>query len=256
MNDDDKFFFDLKGFVHLKGVLSQEEVDRCNAAIDAHADRFFQTERTLEGDSKVLGGTDKQKWMEGMLEWERPHCEPFRDLLVHPVIQPYLNELLGGGYRLDHGPWLIAMDKGDGGHYLHGGGVERQDFSQTYTFKYGQMFCGLTVVEFQLADEGPGDGGLAVIPGSHKANYPLPEKLSLCEEHREYVKEVHSQAGDAIIFTEALTHGTLVWQGEHQRRSLIYKYSPSFQAHAPGYHQTQVPDYILDMSDEERAMLS
>ena len=148
------------------------------------------------------------------------------------------------------------MDKGDGGHLLHGGGVERQDFSQTYTFKYGQMFCGLTAVEFQLADEGPGDGGLAVIPGSHKANYPLPEKLSLYEEHREYVKEVHSQVGDAIIFTEALTHGTLVWQGEHQRRTLIYKYSPSFQAHAPGYHQTQVPDYILDMSDEERAMLS
>ena len=128
MNDDDKFFFDLKGFVHLKGVLSQEEVDRCNAAIDAHADRFFQTERTLEGNSKVLGGANKQKWMEGMLEWERPHCEPFRDLLVHAKIQPYLNELLGSGYRLDHGPLLIAMDKGDGGHYLHGGGVERQDF--------------------------------------------------------------------------------------------------------------------------------
>ncbi len=67
---------------------------------------------------------------------------------------------------------------------------------------------------------------------------------------------LHSQAGDALIFTEALTHGTLVWQGEHQRRSLIYKYSPFFQAHAPGYHQTQIPDYILDMSDEERAMLS
>ena len=60
MNDDDKFFFDLKGFVHLKGVLSQEEVDRCNAAIDAQADRFFQTERTLEGNSKVLAGMDKQ----------------------------------------------------------------------------------------------------------------------------------------------------------------------------------------------------
>ena len=103
MNDDDKFFFDLKGFVHLKGVLSQGEVGRCNAAIDAHADRFFQTERTLEGNSKVLGGTNKQKWMEGMLEWERPHCEPFRDLLVHAAIQPYLNELLGGGHRLDHG---------------------------------------------------------------------------------------------------------------------------------------------------------
>ena len=59
--------------------------------------------------------------MEGMLAWERPHCEPFRDLLVHAQLQPYLNELLGGGYRLDHGPLLIAMDKGDSGHLLHGG---------------------------------------------------------------------------------------------------------------------------------------
>jgi ectoine hydroxylase-related dioxygenase (phytanoyl-CoA dioxygenase family) len=117
------------------------------------------------------------------------------------------------------------------------------------------MFCGLTVVEFQLAHEGPGDGGLAVVPASHKANYAMPARLSLYEEHREYVKEVHTEAGDAIIFTEALTHGTLVWNGDHQRWSLLYKYSPSFQAHAPGTHQAVVPDYILDMSEQERAML-
>ncbi len=255
MTDDEKFFFDLKGFALLKGVLTPEEVGCCNAAIDAHADQFYQTERVLEGESKVLGGSNKQKWMEGMLEWERPHCEPFRDLLVHPRIQPYLNELLGAGHRLDHSPLLIAMDKGDGGHFLHGGGVERQDFSQTYAFKFGKMFCGLTVVEFQLADEGPGDGGLAVVPGSHKANFPIPEKLSFYEAHREHVQEVHSQAGDALVFTEALTHGTLVWQGAHQRRSLLYRYSPRFQALAPGFHQTHAPDYLLDMSDEERAML-
>ena len=46
------------------------------------------------------------------------------------------------------------------------------------TVKYGKMFCGLTVVEFQLADEGPGAGGLALNSGSHKANFPLSEKLS------------------------------------------------------------------------------
>ena len=255
MNDTDKFFFDLKGFAILKGVLSPAEVERCNAAIDKHADHFFQTERTLEGASKTLGGTNKQKWMEGMLAWEQPYCEPFCELLIHPRIQPYLNTLLGRNYRLDHGPLVLAMDKGDGGHYLHGGGVERQDFEQTYTFKFDQMFCGLTVVEFQLADEGPGDGGLAVIPGSHKANFPLPEQLSLYEAYQEHVKEVHTQAGDAIIFTEALTHGTLVWQGQHQRRSLLYKYSPSFQGHADGYHQLQPPAYLRDMSAAERAML-
>ena len=155
MNDDDKFFFDLKGFVHLKGVLSQEEVDRCNTAIDAHADRFFQTERTLEGDSKVLGARPSKSGWRACWNGSARTASLFADLLVHAKIRPYLNELLGSGYRLDHGPLLIAMDKGDSGHYLHGGGVERQDFSQTYTFKYGQMFCGLTAVEFQLADEGP-----------------------------------------------------------------------------------------------------
>ena len=57
LNDTEKFFFDLKGFAIFKGVLTREEVDRCNAAIDVHADEFFHTERSLEGNSKVLGGT-------------------------------------------------------------------------------------------------------------------------------------------------------------------------------------------------------
>ena len=30
---------------------------------------------------------------------------------------------------------------------------------------------------FMLADGGPGDGGLIVIPGSHKANHPWPDEV-------------------------------------------------------------------------------
>ena len=105
MNDDDKFFFDLKGFAHLKGVLSQEEVDRCNAAIDAHADRLFpdraHPRRKLQGSRR----REQAKVDGGDVRMGTPRtCEPFRDLLVHAKIQPYLNGLLGGGYRLDHGP--------------------------------------------------------------------------------------------------------------------------------------------------------
>ena len=57
LKDTEKFFFELNDFAILKGVLTREEVDRCNAAIDAHADESFHTERALEGNSKVLGGT-------------------------------------------------------------------------------------------------------------------------------------------------------------------------------------------------------
>ena len=43
--------------------------------------------------------------------------------------------------------------------------------------------------------------------------------------------------------------------GAHQRRILLYKYLPGFQALAACYRQAHAPDYLLDMTDEERATL-
>ena len=36
MTADERFLFDLNGFLHLKGVMSAEEVAAANAAVDAH----------------------------------------------------------------------------------------------------------------------------------------------------------------------------------------------------------------------------
>ena len=38
------------------------------------------------------------------------------------------------------------------------------------------------------------------------------------------------RAGDMLIFTEALTHGTLDWTAPYERRALLYKYSPAHEA--------------------------
>ena len=92
---------------------------------------------------------------------------------MHSSVVPFFNGILGAGYRLDHGPGLIAMNEGCEGGTLHHGGGETPNFSLAYFFKDGRIYTGLTVVEFMLADEGPGDGGIAVIPGSHKANPPV-----------------------------------------------------------------------------------
>ena len=106
-----------------------------------------------------------------------------------------------------------------------------------------------------LADEGPGDGGVAVVAGSHKANLPLPKDLILYEQYQEHVIEVHAKAGDAVIFTETLTHGTLPWKADHERRALLYKFSPGFSAYSAGAHENSFPDYILDMTEEQRAVM-
>ena len=69
-----------------------------------------------------------------MLSWDQPYCEPFRELLVQPRVKSILDGILGIGFRLDHGPGLIAMEKYEGGK-LHGGGVERGDISEVYFIK-------------------------------------------------------------------------------------------------------------------------
>jgi hypothetical protein len=255
MNEDEKYLFDLTGYLVLKDVLTPAEVARLNEGIDHHIDQLNEREGTLAGDSQALAGTSHRLDLGGMLAWEQPWCEPFRELLLHPGAKSYLDGILGEGYRLDHGPGLIAMEEGCEGGTLHGGGVERSDFSEAYFFKNGRIYTGLTVIEYLLADEGPGDGGVAVLPGSHKANMPCPKNMRNWEQYQEHVVEVHGKAGDAVIFTETLTHGTLPWTAKHQRRALLYKFSPGFQAYSGGAHQITYPDYIEDMTEDQRAVM-
>ncbi|MGY8822590.1 MAG: phytanoyl-CoA dioxygenase family protein [Candidatus Latescibacterota bacterium] len=255
MNEDEKYLFDLNGYLLLKNVLTVAEVAELNAGIDHHREQLQEREGSLAGGSKALEGTSHRKDLGGMLAWERPFCEPFRRLLIHERIKPFLEEILGRGYRLDHGPGLIAMDAGCEGGTLHGGGIERADISEAYFFKGGRIYTGLTVVEYLLADEGPGEGGVAVVPGSHKANLACPDAMKHWEKHQEHVLELNGQAGDVVIFTETLTHGTLPWTGQHERRALLYKFSPGSVAYGGGAHDISYAAYIEDMSEEERAVM-
>ena len=88
------------------------------------------------------------------------------------------------------------------------------------------MHNGLSVVAYNLKDVGPYDGGFGCVPGSHKSNYGFPDEWKEMEEPGPLVERVTGPAGTAIIFTEALTHGTLPWAGADERRTIFFKYSP------------------------------
>ncbi len=252
MNDHEKFFFDLNGYLVVEDVLTDEDLAACNEAIDRNADRITEEESHLRGHA-ALTGTRVRGDIWDILTWPGPWCQPFRDLLAHPRILPYLTELLREGLRLDH-VYGIVMTKGAEGLQLHGGGT-KDDLTAFYQFHNGRMRCGLTVVSWALTDCGPGDGGLMCIPGSHKSNYPVPEDLVGLEQDIGVVRQVEAKAGSAIIFTEALAHGTLPWTADHERRSVLYKYSP-----APlSWERRHLPDGVGDILDEltpnQRALL-
>jgi hypothetical protein len=170
-------------------------------------------------------------------------------------------------------PTLITQTKGsgvDGSDIgLHGGAQGSFSPSSYYHWQNGRMHNGLIVVSFALSDCPPGMGGLAVVPGSHKGNVAWPEGVSrnpaTCPEHlREFVKQVSCKAGDAVLFTEATMHSTLPWTAEHQRRSILFRYSPANSAFGGGRHAFDSEFRVGDawpegwydgLSDAQRAVL-
>jgi ectoine hydroxylase-related dioxygenase (phytanoyl-CoA dioxygenase family) len=157
-----------------------------------------------------------------MLDWG----PALRSLVAHPRLIPYLRALIGPRFRLDHSYGVFARGT-TASHALHNGGSPF-DPTQAYLVRDGEMHNSMVVVQFALTEVGPEDGGFCCVPGSHKANYVLPKELvdldHLPDELSSRVRHVPMHAGDAVIFTEAVTHGALGWRGEHDRMALLYKY--------------------------------
>ncbi len=235
MTELEQYLFDLQGFLVVEDALTSTELAALNGIID-------QQIALVDDPGKLWFRFDL------LLSWGTP----FQALIDNSRITPYLLDLLGSKFRLDH-DYIHIIRQGPGpiGCFLHGGGTP-YDPCQYYLYKNGRMYNGLTTVAYNLTDVNPGEGGFGCIPGSHKSNLPLPEPWQNLEHPHPCVQEIAGKAGTAIIFTEALTHGTLVWKGQHERRTLFYKYSPYPSAWLRNYYN---PDDYPDLSEAQRGIL-
>ena len=238
MNDEQRFLFDLQGFLVVPGVLSATELATLNAIADEESARYSAP---LE-------------------DWEAHQCslwgQPLVDLIDHPKVVPYLLELVGPYFRIDH-DYCLFMRRGDKRGGLHGGSHPvHAAGDHWYRYHDGVMRNGLTVFVFNLTEVGEGDGGFACVPGSHKSNFidKLPPDVRSFERRPHYVVQPPLAAGDLLIFTEALIHGTMPWAAAHQRRALLYKYSPGHSTWAqPGY---RIGDYAgFELTEQRKRIM-
>ena len=151
---------DLNGWLVVENVLSSEEVAALNASLDANWDR-----RSRGFESEKRKAFDQ---MHGMLEWPTADAQPFRELLAHPKVVPYLNTILGRGWRMDHSPFLLSSTAGfegqvGGGMSVHGSTAIQHHGGSYYHYANGQMRSGMLVCAFQLTDMAEGDGGFGVV---------------------------------------------------------------------------------------------
>jgi len=242
MTEEQKFFFDLKGWILIPSVLSKQETTTMQDEVKAGAEQGFQ----------------------GKLQ----------ELLDHPIIVPILNEILteppfGGkehyGFRCENSfityrsPGWKPPEKGTG--VPHVVRPPQQANAMRYQVEGGKIFSGLTRVVWELEEVQAGTGGTSFLSGSHKAhfNYGGPDRYrpnisgSPWEKSLYRAMEDYScPAGSVVIFTESLIHAANNWTNPENSRYSVFNCYNSIWAQ---WHRLNLAHQVIKSMPKKRQSL-
>ena len=231
LSEYEKWFFDLNGYIMLPAVIGQEKLSRMLELGDAWHDvpddqlppplRSYGYE-TQEDTRAIARSIDNIIY----------HDDVFQQLVVNPNIMRAVLALTGNR------PQLLAasftknyqhncdLDFHEG----HDGGLLNP--ANTYQCENGQVFATFVNAAVSLVDIPEGAGGFVCVPGSHKSRLPCPKEVSLYDGVP-LVQHVSVRAGDCILFTELMRHGTRRWTLQNPRRTVFIRYCTSYASWNP-----------------------
>ena len=255
MNEEQRYLFDTFGYIIVPEVLTPSQVE--------------ELRETLKQPTEQFEPVDQQR---GPLHWSKV----WRDMLDLPVLSPILEHLIGNHglraslearakkdpeatvlptFRLDHVNVHTHVKNGFKGTTLHGG-WRNTGGCQFFGYHDGMFYNGLVSVTFELYDTHANGGGFGCIPGTHKANLPLPRQWrDLGQGVPDWITRVPARPGDAIVFTEALTHGTLPWTVDDTRKTIFYNFSPHATSWSGDYFDPDDFRDYPDMNDRKMTIL-
>ena len=166
MSDEQKYLFDLKGWITLPGLLDEAQLER----IRAHQMQFLYRAEMLPPEERDN------------------HGGPSQVLVDAPAVVGVLNEIISHqplaaedcyGFRFDH----TSTSHRQAGHdnfNPHGGGglFNFSGNSHLYQMHPGRVHAGLVRVVWELNEVAEGEGGTLFLSGSHKSAFARPESLS------------------------------------------------------------------------------
>lgn len=219
VTEEDRFLFDLQGFLMLRSVLTPTE---CAAFIEVlrrleaqeYEDRFLDLNGPdRPGRATKQVGRAHQIRLNGVLR-----LDPIFDMLIdHPRVVPYLREFVEVPQLIN--TWSITKFKGA----VHSGwhrGVPTSDFICHGGGQVRTLMCNTV---YFLTDNGPEDGCVVALPGSHKSSFDLSwddyDGLALPGS-----TPITGKAGDVLIFSEAVIHNGLLKTTEGERSNIYFNF--------------------------------
>jgi len=235
---EERFLFDLQGFLILRNVLTPDE---CAAYLEVlkrleeqpYEDKWMEA----VGPHRPTRETEQSTWPVGKGQLKRhqirlnglPRLDIIFDRLIdHPRILPYLVEFVGeqktqSGAGGSVPPQLINTWSISKSHDAQPLGWHRGVPTVDYSYRNGVIRSRMFNVIFFLTDNGPEDGCIVALRGSHKSNFDLPwgnySGLELPG-----AAAITGNAGDVFMFSETVIHNGLSKSTRGVRSNLYYNY--------------------------------
>ena len=243
MTPEQKFFFDLRGWILLPSILSDSEIEEMKAEVYDGARQSYQ------------GSLQK--------------------LLDHPAIVGILNEILSedpfvhqdcygfrceGSFTTVREPGWNVSQRGDNGlpHVVR---PPQQANAMRYQVAGGKIFAGLTRVVWELEEVKSGQGATSFLSGSHKAHFnyggPDPYRPNIGESPweqnmRDVMDDYSCPPGSVVIFTESLVHAANDWTNTDNPRCAVFNCYNSIWAQ---WHRLNLSHEIINTMPTKRQSL-
>lgn len=242
---------DIYGFVLLENVLAADEVARMKDALyrlkaepdpashgvytNQRADHFFHVGNLVGYDPALL------------------------DYATHPRLIPLVEEFVGGQVRVEETEAIINR-RDPSSVSSSAARVEPLSFHTGTQYGWGtyhqnhHFHCLFVKTLAYLTDVGPDDGGTAVIPGSHRLSWPVPEIIEAATQDERLIHQVEATAGSVLLFAESLVHSSTAVRSDNERVVLITGYTPPMMREWPGNEPT--PEFVASLPDQVRYLIS
>ena len=226
LTEEEKWHYDLFGYLVLRQVVSSAVVEgmleiankwfadpaAAPEPVNVTQDEYSGVLNNIQYGDRIFEGLSlNEKVMRVVmgLMWNRPRL--FNCALVLQKQRP-ISE--GEKERLHRD--TSGFEFPDGFHNPH----------NDYQAGNGQIYSNFVNTAITLVDV-PKDNGFMCIPGTHKSRIKLPTTLDIDDEWAPAIT-FELKAGDCLVFSPRLMHGTKFWKVEQPRRVVFNRYQFSF----------------------------
>jgi len=244
MTEAQKFFFDLRGWVILPEVITDEnEINQLKDEVYNGATNGYQGRLQTLLDHPAIVGILSEILSEG--SYIRDDCYGFRCENSFTTVRPP--------------GW--STEKRGGTGLPHVVRPPQQANAMRYQAAGGKIFSGLTRVVWELEEVRSGQGATSFLSGSHKAhfNYGGPDRYrpNIGEspwenEMRDMMEDYSCPPGSVVIFTESLVHAANHWTHAGHSRCAVFNCYNSIWAQ---WHRLNLDDNIVESMPPKRQTL-